>query len=392
MNNAVQELDYFISHNDKKINDWLQHKRLKATPIYSSVDIRNAGFKIAPIDTNLFPSGFNNLDEESTQLAVEHFSHFFATNFPEAAKIAVVVENFTRNINYSDHLKALLDVLKRTGLEVRLAAFHLEAASPLGEIEIFQAEKRGDALVVGENWSPDLILLNNDLTEEVPVELINVTAPILPHLKYGWHSRKKSCHYYAYNSLIEQFCQEFNLDPWLISTYSKKCKNISFKRKEGLECVARNVDELIIQIQEKYNQYHIKEQPVVFVKANNGTFGRGIISVKSGEEVLNINKKLRHSLDVIKGNVVNSEVAIQEGINTIEKFGDYSAENVIYLVDGEVIGKFVRYNTDKGTNHNLNSKGMFFTKSSFAPTLPEILISKIATIAVAYETIDYVER
>ncbi len=30
-------------------------------PLYSSVDIRDAGFKIAVVDTNIFPAGFNNL-------------------------------------------------------------------------------------------------------------------------------------------------------------------------------------------------------------------------------------------------------------------------------------------------------------------------------------------
>src|SRR5438046_201538 len=30
-------------------------------PFYASVDLRNAGYKLAPIDTNLFPAGFNNI-------------------------------------------------------------------------------------------------------------------------------------------------------------------------------------------------------------------------------------------------------------------------------------------------------------------------------------------
>jgi glutamate--cysteine ligase len=385
----VQELNDFIAHNEQKINDWLQHKKLQNTPIYSSIDIRNSGFKIAPIDTNLFPSGFNNLDEKSAQLATKYFSAFFKNHLPNAAKIAIIVENFTRNTHYREHLKVLSNVLQEVGLEVKLASFHPEAVNLFEGIEIFQAKRHENILLIGDSWFPDLILLNNDLTEEVPVELMNLVTPVLPALKYGWHSRKKSCHYDAYNHLIGQFCQEFDLDPWLLSTYFKKCKDISFRRKEGLECVARSVDELIIQIQHKYNHYHIKEEPVVFIKPNNGTFGRGIISVRNGGEVLNINKKLRHTLDVIKGNVVNSEVVIQEGINTIETFEGYSAENIVYLVDGEVVGKFIRYNTDKGTNHNLNSKGMFFSKNPTPLTSSEILISRIATIAVAYENIEY---
>ena len=37
---------------------WMEHN----APFYSSVDLRNSGFKLAPVDTNLFPGGFNNLN------------------------------------------------------------------------------------------------------------------------------------------------------------------------------------------------------------------------------------------------------------------------------------------------------------------------------------------
>jgi len=35
------------------------------------VDLRNAGFKLAPVDTNLFPGGWNNLTPEMLPLAVQ---------------------------------------------------------------------------------------------------------------------------------------------------------------------------------------------------------------------------------------------------------------------------------------------------------------------------------
>ena len=40
-------------------------------PFYSSVDVRNAGFKLAPVDTNLFPGGFNNLSPDMLPLAIQ---------------------------------------------------------------------------------------------------------------------------------------------------------------------------------------------------------------------------------------------------------------------------------------------------------------------------------
>ena len=45
------------------IKQWL-HAQWKLTPppVYGSVDLRNSGFKLAPVDMNLFPAGFNNLN------------------------------------------------------------------------------------------------------------------------------------------------------------------------------------------------------------------------------------------------------------------------------------------------------------------------------------------
>jgi hypothetical protein len=46
---------------------WQEH----TPPFYGSVDLRNAGFKLAPVDMNLFPGGFNNLDATFLPLCVQ---------------------------------------------------------------------------------------------------------------------------------------------------------------------------------------------------------------------------------------------------------------------------------------------------------------------------------
>ena len=46
---------------------WQEH----AAPFYASVDLRNAGFKLAPVDTNLFPGGFNNLNPAFLPLCIQ---------------------------------------------------------------------------------------------------------------------------------------------------------------------------------------------------------------------------------------------------------------------------------------------------------------------------------
>jgi len=46
---------------------WQEH----TPPFYGSVDLRNAGYKLAPVDMNLFPGGFNNLSDGMLQSAVQ---------------------------------------------------------------------------------------------------------------------------------------------------------------------------------------------------------------------------------------------------------------------------------------------------------------------------------
>ena len=46
---------------------WQEHE----TPFYASVDLRNSSFKLAPVDTNLYPGGFNNLNPQFTPLCVQ---------------------------------------------------------------------------------------------------------------------------------------------------------------------------------------------------------------------------------------------------------------------------------------------------------------------------------
>ena len=77
INSYIDDLDNFILKNEKLIETWIKTKELKDTPLYSSIDIRNSGFKISPIDTNLFPSGFNNISKQGLQKATQYFLQYF---------------------------------------------------------------------------------------------------------------------------------------------------------------------------------------------------------------------------------------------------------------------------------------------------------------------------
>ena len=61
-----------ILDNQTKIESWFRNQwRQTAAPFYASVDIRNSGYKISPVDTNLFPAGFNNLNPDFEALCIQ---------------------------------------------------------------------------------------------------------------------------------------------------------------------------------------------------------------------------------------------------------------------------------------------------------------------------------
>ena len=93
MKTITEILQTLIVSQEAKINDWFtrQYKNLQSC-FYSSVDIRDSGYKIVPVDTNLFPAGFNNLTSDGLKQAVVnakshiqkyflHFSPFFLKYF-----------------------------------------------------------------------------------------------------------------------------------------------------------------------------------------------------------------------------------------------------------------------------------------------------------------------
>jgi len=73
--------------------EWQEH----TPPFYCSVDLRNSGFKLSPVDTNLFPGGFNNLSPEMLPLAVQAAMAAIEKICPEAKNLLLIPVRHTRN-------------------------------------------------------------------------------------------------------------------------------------------------------------------------------------------------------------------------------------------------------------------------------------------------------
>ena len=100
-------------------------------------------------------------------------------------------------------------------------------------------------------------------------------------------------------------------------------------------------------------------------------------------------------MDVGKNKRKFTSVLIQEGIETIIKYGESPAEVTIYLVGGQSVGGFMRANPERSSLSNLNSKGMVFQKFCISEIRENAehksteavysMIARLATIASAYE-------
>jgi len=362
---------HFLAHR-KQIQLWFDNQWLQTPPpLYGSVDLRNAGFKLAPIDMNLFPGGFNNLNPEFLSLSISAAQHIISKTIPGTKHILIIPESHTRNLFYWENIKILQTILLGTLSTEILAPQKITLASG-DELLIEPLQRQQDKLLLSD-FTPDLIVLNNDLSEGIPAILQNLSQPVLPPAELGWSQRLKSEHFQYYAKVTEEFAQVIGIDPWLITPLSKHCGEIDFMQQEGLTCLIQNAETLFSQIEKKYAEYKVPHPPFLIVKADAGTYGMAVMTVRSVDELRTMNRKQRTRMSTIKGGQPVRRVIIQEGIYTFETFGEGHsvAEPVVYLWGECVVGGFYRVHKERGNDENLNAPGMQFEPLAFAQSCNE---------------------
>jgi len=372
LNGPLLDLEHRILTAQPIIEHWFRKQWLEHTiPFYTSVDLRNSGFKLAPVDTNLFPGGFNNLNPDFLPLCVQAAQSAIEKICPEARGVLLVPENHTRNQFYLQNVAQLVTILKQAGMRVRVGSLLPEITQPTqlqlpngGTLTLEPLKRTGNRLGL-EGFDPCVVLLNNDLSAGVPDILQNLEQATLPPLIAGWTTRRKSQHFAAYDRVAGEFAQLLDIDPWLINPYFATCSQINFQERTGEECLAAQVDDILQKIRIKYAEYGVKNDPFVIVKADAGTYGMGIMTVKDASEVTGLNRKQRNKMSVVKEGLQVQDVLVQEGVYTFENINDAVAEPVVYMVDHFVVGGFYRVHTGRGVDENLNAPGMHFEPLAF---------------------------
>jgi glutamate--cysteine ligase len=377
----MQLLEKQLLHKQQEIEEWFQAQwQLSPAPVYGSVDLRNAGFKLAPVDMNLFPAGFNNLhlNPAFVPLSVEAARIIVQQIVPHAKRILLIPENHTRNLFYWENIQALLKTLTEAGFEVRVGSLLAEVTDIVladgASIKVESIVRQEDKVSLA-GFMPDFILLNNDLSDGIPEILQGLKQPIAPPAELGWSHRLKSEHFQYYAAVSDEFAKLIQIDPWFIAPLFFHCGELDFMRREGEECLVSHAETLFASIQKKYDEYDIPHQPYIVVKADAGTYGMAVLMVRSVEELRSLNRKQRTQMSKSKGGRPVTKVIVQEGVYTFETWGqqDAVAEPVVYMWGQRVVGGFYRVHKERGIDENLNSPGMHFEPLVFTKSCHQTL-------------------
>src|SRR5947209_11854545 len=128
----INELEQRMLESLPAIERWFRLEWMEHTPpFYTSVDLRNAGFKLAPVDTNLFPGGWNNLTPEMLPLAVQAAMASIEKICPDAKNLLVIPERHTRNAFYLENVARLATIMRQAGLNVRFGTLDENIHGPV---------------------------------------------------------------------------------------------------------------------------------------------------------------------------------------------------------------------------------------------------------------------
>ena len=415
LNGPINELEQRIIDSMPATERWCRLEWMEHTPpFYSSVDIRNAGFKLSPVDTNLYPGGWNNLSAPMLPLVVQATQAAIEKICPEARNLLLIPENHTRNTFYLSNIAQLVRIFRMAGLNVRVGSINPEIKEPTeiqlpdygmgGGSVLLEPVVRSERRIGLKDFDPCTVLLNNDLSAGVPGILEDLHEQhLLPPLHAGWHVRSKSTHFACYEEVSKRFGKMLGIDPWLINPMFSQCGEVNFADGAGIECLRSNADALLGKIRRKYKEYGIQEKPFVIIKADNGTYGMGIMTVRDVADLDVLNRKTRNKMSVIKDGQSVSNVIIQEGVLTNERINEAVAEPVVYMMDRYVVGGFYRVHAERGVDENLNAPGAQFVPLAFdeSTRLPEPgvkagasapnrfymygVIARLAMLAASYE-------
>ena len=408
----INELEQRVLESMPAIERWFRLEWMEHTPpFYTSVDLRNAGFKLAPVETNLFPGGFNNLTPAMLPLAVQAAMAAIEKICPEAKNLLLLPDRRSRSPFYLQNIQHLVQVFTQAGLNVRLGTLDEKVTTatrltlPDGSELSLEPLQRSRGRLGLKDFDPCTILLNDDLAAGVPASLQSLHQQyLLPPLHAGWGARRKSNHFRSYEEVAKKFAKLLGMDPWLIHPLHGAGGRVGEGDAAALDAVRGHVEALFTKVRRKYKEYGIGEKPFVVLKADQGDEGVGIVTVRDLKDLEDPDGRLPALLhQLAEAGRGDSELIVQEGVPTFERINDAVAEPVVCMIDRYVVGGFYRIHAERRADENLCGPGSSFVPLAFAESnqLPRAglkpgasppnrfymygVIGRLAMLAAAYE-------
>jgi glutamate--cysteine ligase len=374
MKDSIENQLHILDQNQDRLVEFMEtHEPACGFPIYSSMDVRDAGWKISVVDVNIFPAGWNNLTAKDSLNASERFRNFFinkfgSTSLTQKLQIGLVPESHTSNLGYLENIYGLKEILKAAGVDVNL----IWSGDPIPKPWKVKTLKGNtlEYLPAAEALSQcQAVILNHDMSGGIPKILQNVTLPIFPSTGLGWFRRRKSNHQKIFESLlfqIKKIIPEF--DPFFFSPVTVSLENIDFSSDESTQRLHETGLKFLEGLDVEYQKRNIPERPRFFIKNDSGTYGMGVLSVKNVDDLKEIPRKMKNKMKVGKDSIPITRVIMQETIPTGLTYNTgtgtssqwVSAEPVVYIVDGNPVGGFLRVHGKLGPDsmfENLNQPG-----------------------------------
>lgn len=360
LNGPINELEQHIIDSMPATERWFRLEWMEHTPaFYCAADIHNAGFKLAAVETNLYPGGWCHLSEATLPLAVQAAQAAIEKICPEARNLLVIPENQMHDSAYLNSVAQLVRIFRMAGLNVRLGSISNDVKEPtaiswphpqaLGEPVLLEPLIRTKRRVGLQNFDPCTVLINNDLRAGAPGILEELYEQyILPPVHAGWHVRRRSRHLACYEEVAKRFGKMLGIDPWLVAPLFSPCGELDLAQAPDQATLREQVDALLGRIRRKYKEYGIPEKAFVILKAEQGVAGGGEgVAIYSPDDLDAQLPRLREHFGA-QGRSGPVGLVLQEGVPSYERIDQAVAETVVYMMDRYVVGGFYRVHGSSG--------------------------------------------
>ena len=376
-----------------RIQDWFSKKSQGVQfPFYSSFDLRDSSVKITPVDANLFPAGFNNICEVDREGAIPISTRYLQKYFPEVKNIILLVEEHTQNPFYWDNIYTLKTLLEKSGMLSVLVCAPGKNITKNVRLTSAQGHNIEVTLLKNKIKKADLVISNNDFSTDYQLDF---SLPITPPVSAGWKVRRKHSFFKEYNLLAEEFARLIEVDPGVLTIKTKRFVDFQINDPECLERLKSEVDVFLSELEKEQKKQSEEQKPFLFLKNNSGTYGLGMTTITSSQDIDQWNYKVRKKMKAVKGGGQVTELIIQEGIASHLRKEGFVAEPAVYFIGSCLMGGFLRTHKKKGMRDNLNSPGAVYRTLCISDLEVEVegkpmenvygWIGHLAVLATAYE-------